>query len=43
LKKEKAEEIMNDIKSKVNEWKNIADKYAILKSEQTMMEKSFRV
>lgn len=43
LKKEKAEEIMNDIKNKVNEWKNIADKYAILKSEQTMMEKAFRV
>ncbi len=43
LKKGKAEEIMNNIKSKVNEWKNIADKYAISKSEQTMMEKAFRV
>jgi serine/threonine-protein kinase HipA len=43
LKKDKAVEIINDIKSKVSEWKTVADKYGISKTEQTMMEKAFRV
>jgi len=43
LKKNKAEEIINDIKSKVSEWKAVADKYGISKTERTMMEKAFRV
>ncbi len=43
LKKDKAEEIINDIKSKVSEWKTVADKYGISKTEQTTMEKAFRV
>ena len=43
LKKDKAEKIINDIKSKVSEWKTVADKYGISKTEQRMMEKAFRV
>jgi len=43
LKKDKAEEIINDIKSKVSEWKTVADKYGISKREQTMMERAFKV
>ncbi len=43
LKKDKAEEIINDIKSIVSEWKTVADKYGISKREQTMMERAFKV
>jgi serine/threonine-protein kinase HipA len=43
LKKDKAEEIINEIKSKVSEWKTVVDKYGISKTEQTMMEKAFKV
>lgn len=43
LKKDKAEEIINDIKSKVSEWKTLADKYEISKREQTIMENAFKV
>lgn len=43
LKKEMAEEIINDIKSKVSDWKTIANRYGISKTEQAMMEKAFRV
>lgn len=42
LKKEKAEEIIKDIKSKVSDWKTVANKYGISRIEQTMMEKAFR-
>jgi len=42
LKKDKAEKIIKDIKSKVGEWKAIANKYDIPKSEQLIMEKAFR-
>lgn len=43
LKKDKAEEIINDVKSKVSEWKTVADKSGISKTEQTMMENAFKV
>ena len=43
LKKDKAKKIIEDIKSKVSNWKIIADKYGIPKSEQLIMEKAFRV
>ena len=42
LKKDKAEKIIKDIKSKVSEWKAIANRYDIPKSEQLIMEKAFR-
>ncbi len=43
LKKNDAEEIISDIKSKVSEWKTVADKYGISKREKTMMERAFKV
>lgn len=43
LKRDKAEQIIKDVKSKVSEWKTVADKYGISKTEQRMMEKAFRV
>jgi serine/threonine-protein kinase HipA len=43
LEKEKAEKIIEDIKSVVSEWKAIANKYDIPKSELLIMEKAFRV
>jgi serine/threonine-protein kinase HipA len=43
IKKDEAEKIIDDIKSKVSDWKVIAEKYAISKAEQLMMEKAFRV
>ncbi|MDZ7626072.1 MAG: HipA domain-containing protein [Ignavibacteriaceae bacterium] len=43
LKKDKAEKIVSDIKSKVSDWKAIADNYNISKTERLMMEKAFRV
>jgi serine/threonine-protein kinase HipA len=43
LEKDKAEKIIIDIKNKVSEWKTIANKYGITKSELLMMEKAFRV
>jgi serine/threonine-protein kinase HipA len=43
LEKDKAEKIIEDIKSKVCNWKIIADKYDIRKSEQLIMEKAFIV
>jgi serine/threonine-protein kinase HipA len=43
LEKDKAEKIISDIKSKVSEWKAVADKYMISKTEQAMMENAFRV
>jgi serine/threonine-protein kinase HipA len=42
LDKSKAEKIISEIKSKVQDWKAIADKYDIPKSEQLIMEKAFR-
>jgi serine/threonine-protein kinase HipA len=42
LEKDKAEKIIEDIKSKVSGWKAIADKYDIPKTEQLIMEKAFR-
>jgi serine/threonine-protein kinase HipA len=43
LKKDKTEKIIIDIKSKVGEWKMIANKFDIPKSEMLIMEKAFRV
>jgi len=43
LKKDKSEEIINDIKSKVSKWKTVADKFGISKTEQAMMDKAFKV
>jgi serine/threonine-protein kinase HipA len=43
VEKNKAEKIIEDIKTKVNGWKAIADKYDISKTEQLIMEKAFRV
>jgi serine/threonine-protein kinase HipA len=42
LDKSKAEKIISEIKSKVQDWKAIANKYNIPKSEQLIMEKAFR-
>ena len=41
--KDKAEKIIVDIKSKVGEWKTIANKFDIPKSELLIMENAFRV
>jgi serine/threonine-protein kinase HipA len=43
LKKDKAERIISDIKTNVSDWKTIAEKYAISRTEQLMMEKAFRI
>lgn len=43
LEKDKAEKIIKDIKSKVSEWKAIANRYDIPKSEQLIMENAFRI
>jgi len=43
LKKEKAEAIIKDIKSKVSDWKTVANRYEISRTEQAMMEKAFKV
>lgn len=43
VEKDKAEKIIIDIKSKVGEWKTIANKFDIPKSEQLIIEKAFRV
>ncbi len=43
IEKDKAEKIISDIKGKVSEWKTLADKYGISKSEQMVMKKAFRV
>ncbi|HCY77977.1 MAG TPA: toxin HipA [Ignavibacteriales bacterium] len=43
LKKDEAGKIINDIKSKVSEWKTIASDYGISKTQQAMMEKAFKV
>ncbi|MDY0081592.1 MAG: HipA domain-containing protein [Ignavibacteriaceae bacterium] len=43
LKKVRAEKIIKDIKSKTAEWKSVAKKFGIPKSEQLIMEKAFRV
>ncbi len=43
LKEDRAEKIIVDIKSKVSEWKTIADRYGISNTEKTMMEKTFKV
>jgi len=42
VKKDKAEKIIEEIKSKVSEWKTIAHKLNIPKSELLVMEKAFR-
>jgi serine/threonine-protein kinase HipA len=42
LKKDAAEKIINDIGNKVSEWKIIAAKYDIPKTEQLRMEKAFQ-
>jgi serine/threonine-protein kinase HipA len=38
-----AQKIITDIKTKVSEWRHIADKFGISKNEQSMMEKAFRI
>ena len=43
IKKDEAKKIIDDIKSKVRDWKVIAEKYAIPKAEQLIVEKAFRV
>ncbi len=43
LKKDRAEKIIEDIKSKVSSWKSIANKYEIPKSEQLIMGKAFNL
>lgn len=43
VEKDKAEKIIIEIKSKVSEWKTIANKFNIPKSELLLMEKAFRV
>lgn len=43
LKKDRAEKIIVDIRSKVSEWKKVADKYGISKAEHKLMEKAFKV
>ena len=43
MEKDQAEKIISEIKSRINEWKTVADKYGISKREQTMMEKVFKV
>ena len=43
LKKDRAEKIIEDTKNKVGEWKAVANRYDIPKSEQLIMEKAFRV
>ena len=43
VKKDKAEKIIEEIKSKVADWKAVASKYEITKSEQLIMEKAFRL
>jgi len=43
LRKDKAEKIIENTKSKVGEWKAVANRYDIPKSEQLIMEKAFRV
>ena len=42
VEKDKAEKIIEDTKNKVGDWKVIADKYDISKTEQFIMEKAFR-
>ena len=42
LKKDEAEKIINDIGNKVGEWKIIARKYDIPKTEQLRMENAFQ-
>jgi len=42
LEKDKAVKIIEDIKNKVSDWKTIANKYDISKTEQLIMEKAFR-
>ncbi|MBZ0200021.1 MAG: HipA domain-containing protein [Ignavibacteriaceae bacterium] len=43
LKKDRAEKIIIDIRSKVSEWKAISKKYGISRTEQTMMAKAFKI
>lgn len=43
MKQVRAEKIIEDIKVKVSDWKSIANKLDIAKSEQLVMEKAFRV
>lgn len=43
LKKDEAVNIIEDITSKVRNWKAVAEKYDIPRSEQLIMEKAFRV
>ena len=40
--KDKAQKTVEDIKKKIGDWKTIAGKYNISKTEQLMMEKAFR-
>jgi hypothetical protein len=42
LKKNEAEKIIDDIGNKVSDWKTIAGKYDIPKTEQLRMEKAFQ-
>ena len=43
IEKDKAKKLISDVKSKVSEWETVADKYGIPRTEQTMMEKAFKV
>ena len=43
IKKDEAEKSIKDIKSKVSDWKAVAEKYTISKTEQLMMGKAFRI
>ena len=43
IEKDKAKKIITDIMSNVGEWKMLANKFDIPKSEQLIMEKAFRV
>lgn len=41
--KDKAEKIIKDTKNKVSDWKAVAGRYEISKTEQLLMEKAFRI
>lgn len=43
LEKVKAESIIKEIKNNVSDWKTVANRYGISKTEQTMMENAFNV
>ncbi len=43
LRRDRAEEIVGEIRQAVRQWKQIADQYQIGRSEQELMSRAFRV